>query len=95
MCVDDIVRKDKELGMSVKLRGSDLTRALLVRGDKQVWCAVDDDGDEQAMMDHCGNDFTACIVSFKEGCFYCSGGSTWLFAVPIKVVAVTQHEMQL
>ncbi|OXL23122.1 hypothetical protein [Psychrobacter sp. DAB_AL32B] len=81
--------------MNNELAGSGLTRALLARGDKQVWCAVDDDSDEQAMIDHCGNDFTACIVSFKDDLFYCSGGSPWLFAVPIKIVAVTQHEMNL
>ena len=81
--------------MNGKITGSDLTRALLERGDKQVWCAVDDESDEQAMMDHCGNDFTAYIVSFKNGCFYCSGGMSWLCAVPIKIVAVTQKEMKI
>ena len=81
--------------MNGEITGSDLTRALLERGDKQVWCAVDDESDEQAMMDHCGNDFTAYIVSFKNGFFYCSCGTTWLFAVPIKISAVTQHEMKI
>ena len=81
--------------MNGEITGSDLTRALLERGDKQVWCAVDDESDEQAMMDHCGNDFTAYIVSFKNGCFCCSCGTTWLFAVPIKISVVTQHEMKI
>lgn len=81
--------------MNNEVKGSDLTRALLARGDKQVWCAVDDDSDKQAMMDHCGNDFTACIVAYKDGYFYCSGGTAWLFAVPIKVVSVTQQEVNL
>ncbi len=81
--------------MNNELKGSDLTRELLKRGDKRVWCAVDDESDEQAMMDHCGNDFTAYIVSFKNGCFYCSGGMSWLCAVPIKIVAVTQEEMKI
>ena len=81
--------------MNGEIIGSDLTRALLERGDKQVWCAVDDESDERAMMDHCGNDFTAYIVSFKNGCFYCSCGTPWLFAVPIKISAVTQHEMKI
>ncbi|WP_426138375.1 hypothetical protein [Psychrobacter sp. TWR1-1-1] len=49
--------------MNNELKGSDLTRAMLARGDKKVWCAVCDDSDEQAMMDHCGNDFTAYIVT--------------------------------
>ena len=81
--------------MSNELRGSDLTRALLKRSDKRVWCAVDDESDEQAMVDHCGNDFTAYIVTFKNGCFYCSGGMSWLFAVPVKISAVTRDEMKI
>lgn len=81
--------------MNNELKGSDLTRALLKRGNKRVWCAVDDESDEQAIKDHCGNDFTAYIVSFKNGCFYCSGGMSWLCAVPIKIVAVTQKEMKI
>lgn len=81
--------------MNNELKGSDLTRELLKRGDKRVWCAVNDESDEQAIKDHCGNDFTAYIVSFKNGCFYCSGGMSWLCAVPIKIVAVTQEEMKI
>ena len=81
--------------MNNELKGSDLTRALLKRGNKRVWCAVDDESDEQAIKDQCGNDFTAYIVSFKNGCFYCSGGMLWLCAVPIKIVAVTQKEMKI
>lgn len=81
--------------MNNELKGSDLTRALLKRGYKRVWCAVDDESDEQAIKYQCGNDFTAYIVSFNNGCFYCSGGMSWLFAVPIKIVAVTQQEVNL
>ena len=81
--------------MNNELKGSDLTRVLLKRGNKRVWCAVDDESDEQAIKDQCGNDFTAYIVSFKNGCFYCSGGMSWLCAVPIKIVAVTQKEMKI
>ncbi|MDN3453575.1 MULTISPECIES: hypothetical protein [unclassified Psychrobacter] len=81
--------------MNNQLKGSDLTRALLARGDKKIWCAVCDDSDEQAMMDHGGNDFTAYIVSFHEGCFYCSAGMPWGYAVPIKVSAVMQLEVSI
>lgn len=81
--------------MNNELKGSDLTRALLKRGYKGVWCAVDDESDEEAIKDQCGNDFTAYIVSFKNGCFYYSGGMSWLCAVPIKIVAVTQKEMKI
>lgn len=81
--------------MNNELKGSDLTRALLARGDKQIWCAVDDESDEQAMMDHYGNDFTACIVAFEDGCFYCNSGTAWLFAVPIKIVEATQSDMKM
>lgn len=81
--------------MSGELTGSDLTRALLERSDKPIWCAVDDESDEQAMMDNNGNDFTAYIVSFKNGYFYCSCNTAWAFAVPIKISAVTQSEMKV
>ena len=79
--------------MNNELTGSDLTRAMLERGDKKIWCAVCDDSDEQAMMDHCGNDFTAYIVSFRDGHFYCYAGMPWKFAVPIKISAVIQCEV--
>ena len=79
--------------MNNELTGSDLTRAMLVRGDKRIWCAVCDDSDEQAMMDHYDNDFTAYIISFGNGCFYCDGGMPWGYAVPIKISTVTQCEV--
>ena len=85
----------KELMMNNELKGSDLTRAMLARGDKQIWCAVCDDSDEQAMMDHYGNDFTAYIVSFRDGYFYCSAGMPWEFAVPIKISAVMPYEIKM
>ena len=78
-----------------KLTGSYLTRAMLSRGDKQVWCAVADCSDEGAMEDLVDNDFTAFIVSFKDGDFLCTGGMEWKFAVPIKIVAVTATEAGL
>ncbi len=75
--------------MNDKLVGSDLTRSMLTRGDKQVWCAVADDSDEEAMKDLVGNDFTAFIDSFNEDGFFCTSGMQWSFAVPIKIVAMT------
>lgn len=81
--------------MNKELAGSDLTRAMLARGDKKIWCAVDDDSDDQAMMDLDGNDFTACIVAYQDGQFVCSSGSIWRFAVPIKIQTITQDEAGL
>ena len=81
--------------MNNKLTGSDLTRAMLDRGDKQIWCAVDDDSDERAISDQIDNDFTARIVSFRDGKFFCTAGMTWLYAVPIKISALTQEEVGL
>ena len=78
--------------MNNKLIGSDLTRAMLARGDRQIWCTVADDSDEEAMEDLANNDFTAFIVSSQENCFFCTGGMEWRFAVPIKIVAVTASE---
>lgn len=81
--------------MDVKLTGSELTRAILSYGEKQVWCAVDDDSDEEAMIDLYGNDFTAYIVSFNQGQFYSDSGTTWNFAVPIRIVALKQEIVEL
>ena len=78
--------------MSNILTGSDLARAMLMRGDKEVWCAVADNSDEEAMTDLEGNDFTARIVSFIGGSFYCTAGIEWTFAVPIRVIALTGVE---
>ena len=79
--------------MSNDLRGSDLARAMLERGHKKIWCAIDDDSDEQAMTDLNGNDFMAYVVAFKDGFFYCTGGMPWLHAVPIKIVPITHLEV--
>ena len=79
--------------MNNELRGSDLTRAMLAHGEKQIWCAVCDESDERAMTELCGNDFTAYIVSFHDGYFYCTGGMPWKYAVPIKISAVMQCEV--
>lgn len=81
--------------MNNTLVGSDLARAMLARGDKQIWCAVADSSDEEAMDDQLDNDFTARIVSFDNGSFFCSGGMAWAFAVPIKISAITQEEASL
>jgi len=81
--------------MYKELTGSELTRAMLDRGDKQIWCAVGDDSDEEAMSDQVDNDFTARIVSFDDGSFFCTAGMAWLFAVPIKIVPLTQDEAGL
>lgn len=78
--------------MSNRLIGSDLARAMLKRGDQSIWCAVADYNDEEAMMDHKGNDFTATIVSFENGIFVCTGGMEWSYAVPIRVIALTEGE---
>lgn len=81
--------------MSNELTGSNLTRAMLARNDKQIWCAVSDDSDDHAMTDLEGNDFTAQITSFDDGQFLCSDNASWSFAVPIKIVALTQEEVGL
>ncbi len=79
--------------MSCEMKGSNLVRAMLLKGAKKVWCAVDDDSDEQAMMDHEGHDFTAYIVAYRDGHFYCSAGMAWRFAVPIRISEVVDDEL--
>ncbi|WP_201534078.1 hypothetical protein [Psychrobacter immobilis] len=73
--------------------GSELTRSMLKRGHQDIWCAVSDESDENAMEDQMSNDFTARIVSFREGQFYCAGDMPWLCAVPIKIIALRQSEV--
>ncbi|MBP2279788.1 hypothetical protein H4W00_000601 [Psychrobacter sp. PL19] len=80
--------------MDKKLTGSDLTRAMLKRGDQQIWCAVEDSNDKEAMADQMNNDFTARIVSFNDNSFFCTGGVAWSFAVPIKISAMTQDDVK-
>lgn len=70
--------------------GSDLTRVMLDRGDKQIWCAVDDLSDERAISDHIDNDFTARIVAFRDGKFFCTAGMVWLYAVPITIIPIRE-----
>ena len=90
---------------STKIVGSDLTRFMLMSGSTEVWCAISDESDEEAMLDHYGNDFTAYIVSFDDDYFYCNHGSygssfgcdcgrAWAFAVPIRIVAVGQSPIE-
>ncbi len=81
--------------MNEAITGSYLTRAMLESGHKEIWCAVDDSSDKQAMMGQANNDFTARIVSFHDGHFFCINGTPWLCAVPIKISAMTQDEVQL
>ena len=71
--------------MDKGLRGSDLARAMLKNSYRNIWGAVDDESDEQAMLDNDGNDFTAYIVAFKNGYFHSDGGVRWLCAVSIKI----------
>ncbi|MGM8898643.1 MULTISPECIES: hypothetical protein [unclassified Psychrobacter] len=78
--------------MYKELTGSELTRAMLDRGDTQIWCAVSDNSDEEAMSDQVDNDFTARIISFDDNGFYCTAGMAWSFAVPIKISPLTQDE---
>ena len=79
--------------MVSKLTGSNLTRATLERGDKkEIWCAVSDESDQEATSDLQGNDFTAYIVEFKNGYFYCDGGMQWSYAVPIKITPIKYTE---
>lgn len=81
--------------MNNKLIGSSLTRAMLRNGDTNIWCAVDDESDENAILDHENNDFTARIMYFEDGKFFCSTGAPWTYAVPIKIVALTQEDAGL
>lgn len=83
--------------MSNKLLGSELTRAMLERGDEQVWCAVSNESHEHAMatIRNINGDFIVHIVGFEDGCFLCKESGTWKYAVPIKKTPLTQVEVGL
>lgn len=81
--------------MDIMLKGSELTIAMLQSGNQEIWCAVSDEGDENAMKDQVGNDFTSRIVGFEDDQFYCESGMSWKYAVPIKIVALTQDDISL
>ena len=81
--------------MDNKLKGSDLTRAMLERGDDKVLCAVNNDSDEHAItnIDNADYSFLKYIVSFNNSHFLCEDGTPWQHAVPVKKVEVTQQEV--
>ena len=74
-----------------KLTGSALTRFMLNKNNKPVWCTVSDNSDEEAMHDIDGHDFTAIIASSNKEGFRCVEGTQWAFAVPIKIVSATEE----
>lgn len=83
--------------MSPQLIGSDLTRAMLERGDKQVWCAVSNESEQDAMstIRNVDGRFIMHVVSFEEGYFLCKEEGTWKYAIPIKKIPLTQDEVGL
>ena len=72
--------------------GSELTRSMLQNGQQDIWCAVSDISDKNCLDYQIGNDFTACIMSFEEGQFFCTADMAWRYAVPIEIRALTQSE---
>ena len=81
--------------MDTVIVGSELTRSMLEDGHKNIWCAVSDESDENALEDQVGNDFTSRIVAFEDGQFYCTSGMPWKYAVPIEIVALTRYDFSL
>ena len=83
--------------MNTELSGSDLTRIMLERGDKQVWCAVSNDSDANAIaiIKNTNDNFIIRIVAFKDSHFFCDEGEAWQYAVPVKKTELTQDELGL
>ncbi|MEN2752505.1 hypothetical protein AAIR29_12775 [Psychrobacter sp. FBL11] len=81
--------------MNNNLIGSDLARAMLRRGDKQIWCAVSNDSDEQALTAIHKDDYSGIypIVTYKDDRFICSKGESWMHAVPVRRVELSQNEI--
>ena len=83
--------------MIIELQGSRLTQAILDRDDRPVWCAVSNVSDDHAMITiHNGYyELLVSIVSSANDRFVCDKGNLWQYAVPIKKVALTQHDVGL
>ena len=83
--------------MNDELLVSDLTRAMLERGDEQVLCAVSNESEQDAIktIKIIDGNFIMHIVAFEDGCFLCKEESTWSYAVPIKKTLLTQDEVGL
>ena len=82
--------------MDTNLVGSNLTSAMLSRGDSHVWCAVSNDSDEQAVtaINKADYDCIHRITSFNDGYFFCSEGNSWVCAVPVKRIEISQSEVE-
>lgn len=83
--------------MNRELAGSELTRAMLRRGDNQVWCVTSNESDAKA-LDAISNEnygWICHIVSFSDGYFFCSKGHAWPYAFPIKKATIRQSEVGL
>ncbi len=82
--------------MIIELKGSDLTQAMLERGDRMVWCAVSNVSDKHAMetVESGYYELLVPIVSFDDG-FVCRQGNSWRHAVPVKKCELTQEDVGL
>ena len=83
--------------MNDELLVSDLTRAMLERGDEQVLCAVSNINPQQAIstIENEDSDFMTNVVAFENDRFLCEEGQVWQFAVPVKKNSLTQDEVGL
>lgn len=77
----DIAKELLEVDLSSELKGSDLCRAMLKRGDRIVLCAVSDTSDTDALE---SNIYDA-ITLYKDGRMnpFESSGDIYMYAVPI------------
>ncbi len=83
--------------MIIELQGSQLTQAMLERGDEQIWCAVSNISDEHAMatIDNGYYELLVCIVSADNDGFVCNNGDLWRHAIAVKKVELSQDEVGL
>lgn len=75
---NSLIERDK-----VELTGRDLCRAMLARGDRWVLVKPSDHNDKDALSN---NDYPELVTEFDQEDFYCIGGRTVEFAVPINSV---------
>ena len=83
--------------MISELQGSQLTQAILEKGNKRVWCAVSNISDDHAMLavNNSYYELLVPIVASNNDSFICAKGNLWQYAVSVKRTELTANEVGL
>lgn len=79
----DTAKELLEIDLSSELTGSDLTRAMLARGDRLITCLISNESDGEAIKGGLVHAAIITDVGSLKGRFVTLSGNFWSFAVPI------------